>query len=362
MIEPQQSAEHSLSAALERQRTQRIGTFIIILAVCDIPFALLGLIDLRNSPVTLAAALVAAAAFVAYYLLWRSGAGVPATYGCLLLLTLLIATGVHNTGGSLTAISMLYVLLLVGAGTVLNEPRALDLTLVACMVSYGGLALIELTIAPPLVASQLYTNTKPLPVISLIVAVLVSLGGVWIVLRRNMVGLRQAMLAQERARIEAEGRADENAELAAQVQASHASLLDTQAHLHDTIAALTLPLIPLRDGVALLALVGSLDARRAEQLIGQALTAVHQQRLRVVLVDLTGVTLVDAAVVQRIEQLTQAVQLLGARVLLTGIQASLAQALVAQQTGLAHLATFGRLQDGIAAVLAAEHATTIRAR
>lgn len=354
MIETHHAAEHSLGATLDRQRVQRIRTFIIILAVCDVPFLLLGLIDLPNSPVTLIAALIAGVSFVVYYLLWRAGAGVPATYGSIVLLTVLIAAGVHNTGGGLTAMSMLYVLLLVAAGTVLNETPALDLALIASVLSYSGLTWFELTIMQPPVLPQLYTDTKPLAVIALTVTVLISLVGVWLVIRRNIVGLRRAMLAQENARLEAESRAGENAQLAAQVQASNTSLLESQDRLQDTITALTLPLIPLSDRVGLLTLVGYLDQTRAERVMQLALAAVHQQGLRVVLIDVTGVTVVDTAVVERIEQLTQAVQLLGAQVLLTGIQISMAQALAEQGTRLAHIATFGRLQDGIAAVLAQE--------
>lgn len=111
------------------------------------------------------------------------------------------------------------------------------------------------------------------------------------------------------------------------------------------------PVIPLLDGVLVMPLVGHVDTRRASQLTEAVLTAVHAQRARVVIIDITGVSVVDTAVAQRLGRLAQSVQLLGAQVLLTGIRADVAQTIVTQGIDFSNIQTTGRLQDGVAAVL-----------
>lgn len=114
------------------------------------------------------------------------------------------------------------------------------------------------------------------------------------------------------------------------------------------------PVIPLLDGVLVMPLVGHVDTRRASQLTESVLAAVHDQRARTVIIDITGVSVVDTAVAQRLGRLAQSVQLLGAHVLLTGIRADVAQTIVTQGIDFSNIQTAGRLQDGVAAVLSQE--------
>jgi rsbT co-antagonist protein RsbR len=121
--------------------------------------------------------------------------------------------------------------------------------------------------------------------------------------------------------------------------------------LLNLVRDLETPVIPLLEGVLVLPLIGHVDTRRASELTNTALNAVHEQRARMVIVDITGVSVVDTAVAQRISHLAQAVRLLGARVLLTGIRSDVAHTIVAQGIDFSNIQTAGRLQDGIATVL-----------
>ncbi|WP_437923077.1 STAS domain-containing protein [Sorangium sp. So ce291] len=67
--------------------------------------------------------------------------------------------------------------------------------------------------------------------------------------------------------------------------------------------------------------------------------------------DITGVPVVDAAVANALFKTAQAVKLLGATVILTGIQPKIAQALVELGVDLSSLVTRGTLESGIAHVL-----------
>lgn len=116
---------------------------------------------------------------------------------------------------------------------------------------------------------------------------------------------------------------------------------------------LSTPLIPLADGVVVMPLVGTIDRGRAQQILETLLDGVAQQRARAAILDITGVRTVDEQVAQALLQAAQAVRLLGASVILTGIRAEVAQALVRLGGGFhpGELVTRGTLQAGIAYAL-----------
>jgi anti-anti-sigma regulatory factor len=322
-------------------------TFIITLALLNIPLLFVGLLDFPKSPLTLILVLVAFAYYALYYWLVRAGYGVLGTYVCVIVLVGLISAGIHNGGGFLLANSALYFLLLVAVGLVLDEPRAIDATLAACLIGYGGLAFIELRVAPPLAFAELYQTTNAIAVAGVVISILIAMIGVWRLMRSSLASLIRSTAASERARQEAEGRARENAELVAQARVSNEMLRSTEARLRATVEALALPLIPLEGRIALLPLVGYIDERRAEQLLSGLLEGIHAQAIRAVVIDLTGLRAIDEQVARALLQAAQAARLLGADVLLSGVGAEAAQALVALNTDLSMLRTTGTLGNAL---------------
>ena len=107
------------------------------------------------------------------------------------------------------------------------------------------------------------------------------------------------------------------------------------------------PLIPISDDVVAMPLVGAVDTRRAQQVIEALLQGVAASRARIVILDITGVPVVDTQVANALLQAAQSVRLLGAQVLLTGIRPEVAQTLVGLGIDLGGLVTRATLQDGI---------------
>ncbi len=118
-----------------------------------------------------------------------------------------------------------------------------------------------------------------------------------------------------------------------------------------TLRELSTPFIPITDTVVIMPLIGTIDSQRAQQIMEALLDGVAQQQAELVILDITGVALVDTQVAQTIIQAAQAVRLLGARVMLTGIQPQMAQTLVHLGVDLSDISTRGTLQAGIAAAL-----------
>jgi rsbT co-antagonist protein RsbR len=81
------------------------------------------------------------------------------------------------------------------------------------------------------------------------------------------------------------------------------------------------------------------------------LQAIEQNRVRHLIIDITGVPVVDSYVGQGLIQVVQSARLLGAHTLLVGIRPEVAQALVELGLDLSQITTYSSLQSGIAAVL-----------
>jgi anti-anti-sigma factor len=103
------------------------------------------------------------------------------------------------------------------------------------------------------------------------------------------------------------------------------------------------PIIPLMSKVLLIPLNGAIDTGRAEQLISAVLDSVSSTRATMVLIDLTGVPLVDSQVAQALIQVTHAVTLLGARVILVGVRPEVAQSIVSLGIDLSSIRTMPTL-------------------
>lgn len=114
---------------------------------------------------------------------------------------------------------------------------------------------------------------------------------------------------------------------------------------------LSTPLIPIAEDVVIMPLIGTIDSQRAQMVMETLLDGVARYQAATAILDVTGVQLVDSQVANALLQAAQAVRLLGARVMLTGIQPQIAQTLVHLGIELSAIDTRGTLQDGIAAVL-----------
>ncbi len=125
-------------------------------------------------------------------------------------------------------------------------------------------------------------------------------------------------------------------------------IIEAQRH---ALRELSTPLIPISDDVVIMPLVGSIDSRRAQQVMEALLEGVAYYQADTVILDITGVRVVDTQVANAFLRAAQAVKLLGARVILTGIQPEIAQTIVQLGADMSGIATHGSLQSGIATVL-----------
>ncbi|HEY3232055.1 MAG TPA: STAS domain-containing protein [Roseiflexaceae bacterium] len=158
--------------------------------------------------------------------------------------------------------------------------------------------------------------------------------GVAIPLMLETAGIALASVVSQTARLHAEDNARRAEESLARVERQAQELveandlmseqLDQQGQLLELVTTLETPVVTLADGVLLAPVVGVLDTRRAEIFTSRLLGAISQQRARLVILDIVGMSSVDTAAAKALLETTQAVRLLGCDVILSGISAAVA--------------------------------------
>jgi methyl-accepting chemotaxis protein len=146
-------------------------------------------------------------------------------------------------------------------------------------------------------------------------------------------------------------RGDEIGELATSFEQMRRSIQDLIQRQEASIEALATPLIPFRNEILIVPMVGVVDQSRIDKLRVSLIEEVHQQSSRVVIIDLTGVPDMEAASVERLNSVSGAASLLGAAVVLTGLRPEIAQQWARQEAEIRNAVSERSLERGIARAL-----------
>lgn len=110
---------------------------------------------------------------------------------------------------------------------------------------------------------------------------------------------------------------------------------------------LSASLIPVFDKISVMPIIGTIDTERAKLIMENLLEGVVKQRAEVVLLDITGVPVVDTMVAHHIIQAADAVRLVGAKCMLVGIRPEIAQTIVTLGIDLNEFTTTSTLRRGM---------------
>jgi rsbT co-antagonist protein RsbR len=136
-------------------------------------------------------------------------------------------------------------------------------------------------------------------------------------------------------------------------EVQQATIADMQAtqqredQLRAVIQELSTPIIPIYRGVLVLPLVGAIDSMRSQEITERLLEEIVRQQADIVIIDITGVSVVDTSVANHLIMTAQAVNLLGSRVIFTGISSTIAQTIIQLGVNLGDVVTLSNLQAGM---------------
>ncbi|MFS0784604.1 STAS domain-containing protein [Bacillus sp. 1P06AnD] len=122
-------------------------------------------------------------------------------------------------------------------------------------------------------------------------------------------------------------------------------LTDRLASQASLIKELSAPVIALTDQVGLLPIIGDIDTERAKTLIDTTLQQSVDAQINILIIDLSGVVLVDTMVAQQIFQLIDALKMIGVDTVLTGIRPEVAQTTIQLGLNFSGIETYSSLKS-----------------
>ena len=114
-----------------------------------------------------------------------------------------------------------------------------------------------------------------------------------------------------------------------------------------TIEELETPVIEVWDRIVALPIVGTVDTARAQSMTERLLQKIVDTKSEIVILDITGVPVVDTAVARHLLETVSAARLLGAEVLLVGLTSRTAMTLVHLGIDLGGLTTRTSMAKGL---------------
>jgi len=118
------------------------------------------------------------------------------------------------------------------------------------------------------------------------------------------------------------------------------------------VMELSTPVIRVWDKILVLPLIGTVDSLRAQQVMENVLIRISETESQVVIIDITGVPVIDTLVASHLVKTVAAVKLIGGDVIITGINPEVAQTLVHLGVDLKEIVTKANLARGIEAAMA----------
>ncbi|WP_017726056.1 STAS domain-containing protein [Halalkalibacterium ligniniphilum] len=110
---------------------------------------------------------------------------------------------------------------------------------------------------------------------------------------------------------------------------------------------LSVPVVPLAEGIAVLPVVGEIDTYRAKLMMQITLQQSMQLQISCLIIDVSGVSMIDTMVAQKIFEIVKALKLVGVETKLTGIRPEIAQTIVALGVNFDGIKTRASMQQAL---------------
>ena len=207
------------------------------------------------------------------------------------------------------------------------------------LVMFSGLGILAIVIA-------LIPDSNPyVPTVRFLIILVALFGMIVARIVLDTMRLKAEDLAEKAIKSQeiAEANAQESERRAEQLSRQN----EEQQLLLGLVAELETPAIGLAEGVLLAPIVGTIDTARTQRLTSRLLNSIAEQRARMLIIDLAGVSFVDTQVAQSLLKLANAVRLLGCQVVLTGISSKVAMTLTSLGVNLTEIGVAQSPQDAL---------------
>ena len=121
----------------------------------------------------------------------------------------------------------------------------------------------------------------------------------------------------------------------------------------DALMRMSTPVTAIWRDILMLPIVGIIDSKRAQDIMNAMLTAIADTQARVIIMDISGVAVVDTAVANHLIKITKATKLMGCECTISGLSAAIAQTIVELGIDVGNIKTMATLRDALAAAFRA---------
>lgn len=113
------------------------------------------------------------------------------------------------------------------------------------------------------------------------------------------------------------------------------------------INALSAPIVPIQDGVAVLPLIGAIDYTRVQHLLNYVVPTIPDLKIDYLIIDFSGTMAIDMEIAQHIFTIHNVLGLLGIHVLFSGIRPNLSMTVVKAGIDFTSFNTYGSVKMAI---------------
>lgn len=116
---------------------------------------------------------------------------------------------------------------------------------------------------------------------------------------------------------------------------------------YTALEELSVPVVPIAEGIAVIPLVGEIDTHRSKLIMDISLNEGTRLKLKHIILDISGVPVIDTMVADKIFQIVEALRLTGIETIVTGIRPETAQTIVALGLSFSDIKTRANMQQAL---------------
>jgi rsbT co-antagonist protein RsbR len=120
-----------------------------------------------------------------------------------------------------------------------------------------------------------------------------------------------------------------------------------RTQLQKEVEELSVPLVPVKEGVVVLPLIGNIDSNRTKYLLEKVVPKISGLQINCLIADFSGVHSINEEITRNIRQIGLALRLLGIQVITTGISPMLAQTAVQSGIDLSNIMAFATVRQAL---------------
>lgn len=120
---------------------------------------------------------------------------------------------------------------------------------------------------------------------------------------------------------------------------------------HDAMLEMSTPVTEVWEDVLMLPIVGMIDSRRAQDIMTAVLTKIGETHARSLILDISGVAVMDTAVANHLIKISKASKLMGSTCIISGVSPAIAQTMIELGINVGEVRTTATLRDALTVAL-----------